>query len=221
MLVSNISEYLCAVFQVAEQVNGEDKAINRSGVVWYRGHGSKAFELKPKLHRKGNDDLQHEASFCHNFLVHYKSASKRINNAWELYGLMQHHGLPTRLLDWSKSPLIALYFALEQHEKENNKNTVPCVWCIDPYQLNFHSIERALVVCPDEMNLREGAIENGMINLDDYLPVPLNPLRIDGLPPKKPIAIESSYSHARITSQQGCFTLHGSVSSSIDKFFLR
>lgn len=104
--------------------------------MWFRGQSDYSWGLVPSVQRKDGMGKNYEQYISTNFMIH----TMRLNpNAPQRYDraswltLMQHYGLPTRLLDWSESPLVALYFALSSDE---DAKTDAAVWVLNPMRLN-------------------------------------------------------------------------------------
>ena len=107
--------------ELAESWSGFLEFCNRRSTSdWvFRGLASDGFELKPKVGRIAGEDgdfaalLRAEKAVFAKFkrqLAQFEQPAER--DDWSLLALAQHHGLPTRLLDWSTSPLVAAYFAV-------------------------------------------------------------------------------------------------------------
>jgi hypothetical protein len=118
------------VGQLSKRIDSAFEVFDTNYLV-YRGV-SKRHSLLPKGRRR---ELCVEADLYYNFL---RFAPSRTHGSLpkepsEWLCLMQHYGLPTRLLDWTESPLVAAHFALAG---SNNDVEDAVIWTLDPIKLN-------------------------------------------------------------------------------------
>jgi len=204
------------VATLQQYLNAVSKLLRKWKYLWYRGVENSTHKPTPGLLWRRLSKKEH--MLVHEFLVSYKGIlGPCLYEPWELYSLMQHHRLPTRLLDWSKSPLIALYFALE---KDADADAERAVWVINPQTLNSICTKGDnSIYCPSELRSKIIEMPGGSkLNLDSYLPAALDAFDSPSYP-QCPLAIEPPLSNPRIRAQQGCFTIHGSDKDSIDGIF--
>ena len=102
--------------------------------LWWRGQANSKWDLVPGTYR--GSAKKFEQTRCNNFILKGKSrhsVTPAHNDYVSWLFLMQHYRLHTRLLDWTESPLIALYFAIAEAESEKRS---AALWGLNPSKLN-------------------------------------------------------------------------------------
>lgn len=177
-----------------------DSLANTHGLtLWYRGCDMAKRELIPSIQRT-KKRIEVERFITNDF---YMKARQIMNNPPEKHNyaawvsIMQHYGLPTRMLDWSRSPLIASFFATETFE--NTPDTDAAVWVLSPIRLNEmegfgHCIYPNDADTTQEMLLPAFKHNHHNHELDDKI-----------------LAVTSTDNNQRMYAQQANFTVHNSL----------
>jgi hypothetical protein len=102
--------------------------------LWWRGHAMSEWHLVPSLYR--NSFYKYEQTLANTFknrgkARHPSTPAHDDYVAWLF--LAQHYRLPTRLLDWTTSPLLALYFAVAEGK---HRKQPAAIWGLNPAKLN-------------------------------------------------------------------------------------
>jgi hypothetical protein len=115
--------------------------------------------------------------------------------------LMRHHLKPSRLLDWTESPLVGMYFAVTEHQRRNG-----ALWALLPHRLNRNK-DKTLTELP--------SFEEDNLTTAEY-----EPSRIQSDPPHiryPPIAISAPRNNDRMQAQLSVFTINHRIRTPIDK----
>ena len=94
----------------------------------YRGTADQQWNLVPSLNRVCAHNLELESQLFRSFRKYGYAELAGYEGFWKLLPVAQHHGLPTRLLDWTYSPLVAAHFATEDIGCYDRDGVI---WCLN------------------------------------------------------------------------------------------
>ena len=162
-----------------------------TSMYWYRGQSNVDWKLLPALARR-QGDLTRESDLLARFKQNASLLLQPLPiSDWGWLTVMQHYRVPTRLLDWTESPLVALYFAVDTgHETDG------ALWILDPTRLNSASR-----ISPDYDRYIPSFEDDATLN---YLP---SSLRAETISRLEPIAVIGPRNTPRMQAQLGVFTV--------------
>lgn len=116
--ITSVADFLEAMAKIGS-LKIKEKREHAYLRYWFRGHSNSTWKLSPGVFRddfvsKAENRLKKEMHLNQDFRVNSASLRTGHEKDVELYFLQQHYGMPTRLLDWSTSALVGLYFATNE-----------------------------------------------------------------------------------------------------------
>lgn len=176
----------------------------------YRGVSNAGYDLKTSLMRLNNKTA--EKHLLRNFKKYANTLIKDNDNVWELLAIAQHYGLPTRLLDWSFSPYVALHFATS-NSREFNKDGA--IWCMDILKVNELLPDKLNEILKDEGSLvfTVDSLKNISLNEFDNL----NNNQIEDEDKDFVICLEPPSIDERIINQYAMFTVISNPNKKFDE----
>jgi len=182
------------------EVSDAKAELGNPETVWYRGHTDARYYLLSSLLRFKNG-LEKEQYLFDTFKKFSNRIFERRKSDWETLFEMQHYGVPTRLLDWSETFGIALFFACGPYYRSGRD---AAMYLLNPAQLNKESGVNKIYQIPDD----EEEFEYKEIYWHKK-----------PFAPRAPISMEPHLINDRMKAQRGMFTVDDDSIDPIEEKF--
>ena len=175
----------------------------------YRGLSKFDYQLKTSLIRLKGTYEELEFHLLRNFKKYSSRPDISNKSDWEWLALAQHHGLPTRLLDWTYSPYVALHFATTEIEKYHKDGVI--------WALNYESLRKYL---PEKLQTKLNQIGSNSFTIDMLQELYQNITELSREKSDFVVAFEPPSLDDRIVNQYAIFTFMSHSTSILNQWLL-
>lgn len=162
---------------------------------WFRGCSQNSYTLLPTLFRS-EDIKKREGYLAIEFRRRATAKFQNISSQFDWLCAMQHYGIPTRLLDWTESLAVALYFSIGEANWQDAK---PAIWALDPFALAALTEDGSNIPIATDLKIQANAdfaFQDDWANSQKHVS-------------KLPLPVAPNFLFDRLAAQNGAFTIHG------------
>lgn len=212
--ISSLSEYINEITDFRVRILNEGK----SETLYFRGQSDSSWDIRPSIFR--NSLVSAESKIIQTAMARVPHEFKECSSSFEELTKLQHYGLPTRLLDVTMNPLVALYFACSSSKitKNEDGNDMCCdgiVYICQGYEEHEKSPKATILSSLAKMNITSGTtlrdLKERLDIKENYAPESFIDLIQDS------IFVMPCYSNTRLIRQSGAFLITGAIKINIDE----